>query len=181
MLAGRPAVRYTTGMSNLPLQGVTDTELDPAPPDAVAALREALGSAEPGSGATADVGTRLREVAASYPTFLAAWAALAERALDSGDAVAAYAFARTGYHRGLDTIRKAGWRGQGPVPWRHEPNRGFLRSVNALRRAAHAIGEVDEARRCRDFLLELDPDDAQGVRDRDPAPRDAEGGGSATA
>lgn len=96
-------------------------------------------------------------VAASYPEFSAAWAALAERALDEGDAVAGYAFARTGYHRGLDQLRRAGWGGHGPVPWTHAPNQGFLRALAGLARAAAEIGEDEEARRCRDFLDECDP------------------------
>jgi hypothetical protein len=96
-------------------------------------------------------------VAAGYPEFSAAWAALAQRALDEGDAVAGYAFARTGYHRGLDHLRRAGWKGHGPVPWSHAPNRGFLRALAALARAAAEIGEDSEARRCRDFLDECDP------------------------
>ena len=96
-------------------------------------------------------------VAAGYPEFSAAWAALAQRALDEGDAVAGYAFARTGYHRGLDHLRHAGWKGHGPVPWSHAPNRGFLRALAALARAAAEIGEDTEARRCRDFLDECDP------------------------
>ena len=92
------------------------------------------------------------EVAARFPACSAAWAALAEGALAQGDGVAAYAYARTGYHRGLDQLRRAGWRGTGPIPWEHEPNRGFLRSLHALARAAGAIGEQDEARRCEQFL-----------------------------
>ena len=96
-------------------------------------------------------------VAAAYPEFSAAWAALAVRALDEGDAVAGYAFARTGYHRGLDQLRRAGWKGHGPVPWSHRPNRGFLRALAALARAAAEIGEDSEARRCREFLDECDP------------------------
>ena len=80
-------------------------------------------------------------VAAANPACLAAWAELAERALDSGETVAGYAYARTGYHRGLDQLRRAGWKGHGPIPWEHEPNRGFLRSLHALGRAAGAIGE----------------------------------------
>ena len=95
--------------------------------------------------------------AAAHPEFSAAWAALAERALDEGDAVAGYAFARTGYHRGLDHLRRAGWKGHGPVPWSHGPNRGFLRALAALARAAAEISEDGEARRCRDFLDECDP------------------------
>jgi len=93
-------------------------------------------------------------VAAAFPSYSAAWAALAARALAGGDPVTAYAFARTGYHRGLDQLRRAGWRGQGQIPWEHEPNRGFLRSVYLLGRAAAAIGETQEADRCRDLLAD---------------------------
>jgi Protein of unknown function (DUF3151) len=92
------------------------------------------------------------DVAARFPAYPAAWAALAERAMRSGDPVSAYAYARTGYHRGLDQLRRAGWKGNGPIPWQHEPNRGFLRSLHMLAVAADAIGEDDEARRCHDFL-----------------------------
>src|ERR1700750_1007231 len=81
------------------------------------------------------------EVAARFPAYSAAWAALAERSFADGDPVTAYAYARTGYHRGLDQLRRAGWRGQGPIPWEHEANRGFLRSLSMLGRAAGAIGE----------------------------------------
>jgi hypothetical protein len=94
------------------------------------------------------------DVAASHPMCLAAWAALADRAMSQGEVLVSYAFARTGYHRGLDQLRRAGWRGHGPVPWEHAPNRGFLRSLHALGRAAASIGEDDEAQRCRDFLRE---------------------------
>lgn len=150
------------------MHGVTETELPPQPPEMTKALADALVSTEADAdAAVVQIGKRLRNVAAAYPTFLDAWARLAEWALDAGDAVAGYAFARTGYHRGLDAARKAGWGGQGAVPWRHEPNRGFLRSVHGLMRAAGAIGETEEAARCRSLLLELDPDDTLGVRDVD--------------
>ncbi|GAA1979980.1 DUF3151 domain-containing protein [Nocardiopsis rhodophaea] len=91
-------------------------------------------------------------VAARFPVYSAAWAELAERAFADGDPVAAYAYARTGYHRGLDQLRRAGWKGHGPIPWDHEPNRGFLRSLHMLATAAKAIGETDEAERCATFL-----------------------------
>ena len=143
---------------DLPLHGVTDTRLDPPPAEAAEALAAAL---EQGAEARASA---LRSVAAAEPAYLDAWARLSEAALADGDPVAAYAFARTGYHRGLDAIRRAGWRGQGAVPWSHEPNRGFLRAVNALLRASAAIGEAEEVARLREFLLQLDPDDQQGVR-----------------
>ena len=96
-------------------------------------------------------------VAASFPACCEAWAALAERALADGEPVAAYAYARTGYHRGLDQLRRAGWKGYGPIPWEHEPNQGFLRALHMLASAAAAIGEDDEATRCRDFLQESSP------------------------
>ncbi|HEX5300578.1 MAG TPA: DUF3151 domain-containing protein [Streptosporangiaceae bacterium] len=92
------------------------------------------------------------KVAATFPDYSAAWAALAERAFAQGDAITAYAYARTGYHRGLDQLRRSGWKGHGPVPWEHEPNRGFLRSLHMLGVAADAIGEDDEAERCSAFL-----------------------------
>ena len=92
------------------------------------------------------------QVAAAHPTSSLAWATLAEDALADGRTVEGYAYARTGYHRALDALRRGGWRGQGPVPWEHEPNRGFLRALAALSRAAGAIGETDEEQRCAQFL-----------------------------
>jgi hypothetical protein len=103
-------------------------------------------------------------VAASNPTSCAAWATLAEGALAAGRPVEAYAYARTGYHRGLDALRRAGWKGQGPVPWAHEPNQGFLRALSALGRAATEIGEDDEAARCAQFLADSDPTSPLVVR-----------------
>src|SRR5215470_2796222 len=97
------------------------------------------------------------KVAARFPAYSAAWAALAERAFGQGDAVTAYAYARTGYHRGLDQLRRTGWKGHGPVPWEHEPNQGFLRSLHMLGVSAAAIGEDDEAERCAQFLRDSSP------------------------
>ncbi len=96
-------------------------------------------------------------VAAAHPSASVAWATLAEDALADDKAVTAYAYARTGYHRGLDQLRRNGWKGFGPVPYSHEPNRGFLRAVAALNRAATAIGEVDEQARTLDLLDDCDP------------------------
>jgi hypothetical protein len=114
--------------------------------------------ARPDAQAALDSGTDPTAVAASYPDFSAAWGALAERALDAGEPVAAYAYARTGYHRGLDQLRRAGWKGFGPVPWSHAPNQGFLRALAALTRAAGAIGDTEEFERCGQFLADSDPE-----------------------
>jgi hypothetical protein len=112
----------------------------------VAEAREAL-----------DGGEDPAAVAARFPSYPGAWAALSDRAFEAGEVIESYAYARTGYHRGLDALRRSGWKGFGPVPWSHEPNRGFLRSVFALGRAAEAIGETDEAARCKQLLHDSDP------------------------
>jgi len=86
-----------------------------------------------------------------------AWAVLADQAWSEGRVVESYAFARVGYHRGLDALRRNGWKGHGPVPWDHEPNQGFLRCLAALGRASQAIGEGEEVVRIGDFLGDCDP------------------------
>jgi hypothetical protein len=94
-----------------------------------------------------------REVVVAHPESPLAWAVLAEQALGAGaDDVVAYAFARVGYHRSLDLLRRNGWKGHGPVPWDHVPNRGFLRALAALAKAAASIGETPEEERCSQFL-----------------------------
>ncbi len=97
-------------------------------------------------------------VAAAHPSASVAWAALAEAALSDEQPVTAYAYARTGYHRGLDQLRRNGWKGFGPVPYAHEPNRGFLRCVASLAKAAQTIGETPEYARCLDLLDDCDPE-----------------------
>jgi Protein of unknown function (DUF3151) len=121
---------------------------------AASALDDAVARIDAG---TSDAGPALRAVAGRFPAYSAGWASLAAQSIRSGDPVAAYAFARTGYHRGLDQLRRAGWRGAGLIPWSHEPNQGFLRSLWLLAAAADAIGEADEAARCAQFLRDCDP------------------------
>lgn len=104
------------------------------------------------------------EVAAAYPTCMSAWALLADRAYADDAVIASYAYARVGYHRGLDALRRSGWKGHGPVPWSHQPNQGFLRSLNALGRAAAAIEETEEAERCAAFLADCDPEATAALR-----------------
>jgi hypothetical protein len=103
------------------------------------------------------------DVAAKWPQCLSAWAALGDFARRDNSFVAAYAYYRVGYHRGLDRLRASGWRGTGSVPWAHKPNRGFLRSLQGLGIVAGLLGEKDEAERCADFLRQLAPDAPQGA------------------
>lgn len=102
-------------------------------------------------------GADAAQVAAQHPAVSLAWAELADQAWGREATVESYAYARVGYHRGLDALRRNGWKGHGPVPWAHAPNRGFLRCLAALGRAAEAIGEQDEAERCAAFLRDCDP------------------------
>jgi hypothetical protein len=130
-------------------RGLPETVLPAVPTEWAEALAEAM------TGSGPDRVAAVSAVACAHPRFLDAWATLAELADREAES---YAFARVGYHRGLDTLRAAGWRGSGYVRWRHESNRGLLRSVDALRQAAGAIGETDEEERCAIFLHQLDPD-----------------------
>jgi hypothetical protein len=139
-------------MSDAPVamtHGPPETVLDPDPDDAVRALAEALD--RPHDERRAAVSA----IVARWPQSLDAWARLGELARDD---VEAYACFRVGYHRGLDRLRQSGWRGSGYVRWAHETNRGFLRALDGLGRAAAAIGETDEKERCATFLRQLEPD-----------------------
>jgi len=110
--------------------------------------------------ASADLvpGADAMDVVRRHPESPLAWATLATLAADAeDDPVTIYAYARVGYHRSLDLLRRNGWKGNGPVPWEHEPNRGFLRALAALARAADRIGEAPEAQRCADFLRDSSP------------------------
>ena len=122
--------------------------LDPEPPDALAALDEALARPE------AERRDAIATVCARWPRFLDAWARLGDAARDDAEAYACY---RVAYHRGLDRLRANGWRGSGYVRWADVPNRGFLRGLQGLGRTAARIGEQDEAERCSQFLAQLDP------------------------
>ncbi|GAB2973589.1 DUF3151 domain-containing protein [Nocardioides montaniterrae] len=103
-------------------------------------------------------GERPADVVRRFPASPLAWATFAEQASsDDADPVTVYAYARVGYHRSLDLLRRNGWKGNGPVPWEHEPNRGFLTCLALLAKAARVIGETDEWERCSAFLRDSSP------------------------
>ena len=111
---------------------------------------------EPEVNARYEAGDLPEEIAQRFPASSLAWALAAEDAWGEGRTLESYAYARVGYHRGLDSLRGAGWKGAGPVPWEHEPNRGFLRALYSLGRAAAAIGETDEVDRITKLLNDSD-------------------------
>lgn len=136
----------------------SDVPFTAGPPETVlpppgAEVAEALARAT--AAAAGERRSAAAAVAAAHPEVLAAWALLAE---STDDPVESYAYARVGYHRGLDSLRASGWRGSGYVRWQHPSNRGFLASLDALRAAAERLGESAEAARCATFLAQLDPD-----------------------
>lgn len=140
-------------MPDLPMADRHETVL-PAAPDAA---REALAHA-----LATDPDVRKVAVGAvvgDHPTFLDGWAHLAEL---GDEPIERYAYARVGYHRGLDALRANGWGGRGFVRWSEPTNRPFLRCLVRLRDAAAEIGEDPEVARIAAFLVELDPawDDA---------------------
>ncbi|MDE0120822.1 MAG: DUF3151 family protein [bacterium] len=136
-------VRLTPGVA-------PETVLPEPPADVMAALVAAGGDRD-----------RMVTTAAAHPELPEVWAALGglceSGAKGLSDHLEAYAYYRIGYHRGLDALRQNGWRGSGYVRGSHASNRGFLSSLDGLRRMAAAIGEASEAERCADFLLMLDP------------------------
>ena len=133
--------------------GLPETVLPPPSPEAERRLDAAL--AEPPERRRDAVAA----VVATFPRFLDAWARLGELGRDE---VEAYACFRVAYHRGLDALRQAGWRGSGYVRWAHRANQGFLRGLEGLRQSAAAIGEADEEERCAQFLRQLDPEWREG-------------------
>ena len=112
---------------------------------------------DPDPQAALESGQMPAAVAARYPASSLAWAALADLAWSENRVIESYAFARVGYHRGLDQLRASGWRGSGYVRWQHESNRGFLECLEGLAVNAGIIGEESEAVRCQQFLIQCDP------------------------
>ncbi|MCB0914519.1 MAG: DUF3151 domain-containing protein [Actinobacteria bacterium] len=99
-------------------------------------------------------GADVYDIVRDHPESSLAWSLVAELARAQGRVIEGYAFARVGYHRGLDALRRNGWRGSGPVPYSHPGNVGFLRCLALLAQSAEDIGEQVEAERCRTFLAD---------------------------
>ncbi len=141
--------RHPVGFS----RGLPETVIGAPDPEAATALEQALAAPE------RERRDHVADVVARWPRFLDAWAAMGDL---GRDVIERYACYRVGYHRGLDALRASGWRGSGYVRWSEPTNHGFLRSLAGLGAMAEAIGEDDEAERCRQFLHQLDPEAAAG-------------------
>ncbi len=167
--AQKPVMSLPVAPHGHQIQPAHRTVLPAEHASAISSLAEILGNSN--STPSAARLAALTALCGNYPAFLDGWARIAEAAYAGGDPVASYAFARVGYHRGLDRLRKNGWGGTGQVQWAEPTNRGFLRSLFLLMVSAASIGEEDEATRCHQFLVDLDPDDGIGAGSLDlPAP-----------
>jgi len=96
----------------------------------------------------------LNSVAALFPNSIEVWKTLGQHGRDSIESYAAY---RVGYHRGLDALRKNGWRGSGYVRWHHASNQAFLSCLSGVQTISEEINDLAEAERCYIFLLQLEP------------------------
>ena len=99
--------------------------------------------------------SELNRVAGMYPSSIEVWKTTASYGRDIIESYAAY---RVGYHRGLDALRKNGWRGSGYVRWVHPSNRAFLSCLSGLQIISEMIQDYEESERCKVFLLQLEPD-----------------------
>jgi hypothetical protein len=126
-----------------------ETVLPSAPEAAREALTQALDHGDEDEKRAA-----VGRVVAEYPAFVQGWV---ELSMLGREPIERYAYARVGYHRGLDALRANGWGGRGFVRWSKETNRPFLSCLAHLRAAADEIGERSEVDRLHAFLHELDP------------------------
>lgn len=129
--------------------GLPETVLPSESSEILAGIEEAV-SLE----ALTDTIAKLLRLAEKYPDSIAVWTQLGAA---SSEKMQTYAFYRLAYHRGLDALRKNGWRGSGFVRWENSSNRSFLRALHGLQKLSEEIGDIEEATRCNHFLLQLEP------------------------
>ena len=110
-------------------------------------VRQALAEADRASVAS---------VVAGHPSSPLAWAELADLADSEGHSIEAYAFAAVAVDLAREQLAGSGWQAGQAVPWSDEPNRAYLRALDAQRRAALALGLDDQAARLGDELASAD-------------------------
>lgn len=112
-------------------------------------VRQALAEADRSSVAS---------VVARHPSSPLAWAELADLADSEGHAIEAYAFAAVAVELAREQLTESGWTPGSPVSWSDEPNRAYLRALDAKRRAAVDLGLEVQAARFSDELATADPE-----------------------
>ena len=103
---------------------------------------------------SADRRSTLLVLASKNPESIGIWCVFG---IASSEMMESYSYFRLAYHRGLDSLRKNGWRGSGFVRWEHPGNRYFLFALNRLAEISKEIGDYEEAERCSLFLRQLEP------------------------
>ena len=110
-------------------------------------VRQALAEADRASVAS---------VVAGHPSSPLAWAELADLADSEGHAMDAFAYAAVAVEFAREQLAASGWQPGAAVPWSDEPNRAYLRALDAQRRAALALGLDDQAARLAKELASAD-------------------------
>ena len=110
-------------------------------------VRQALAEADRASVAS---------VVAGHPSSPLAWAELADLADSEGHAMDAFAYAAVAVDFAREQLTASGWEPGAAVPWSDEPNRAYLRALDAQRRAALALGLDDQAARLAEELASAD-------------------------
>ena len=110
-------------------------------------VRQALAEADRASVAS---------VVAGHPSSPLAWAELADLADSEGHAIDAFAYAAVAVDLAREQLSGSGWQAGGAVPWSDEPNRAYLRALDAQRRAAEHLGLEGQAARLADELAAAD-------------------------
>jgi Protein of unknown function (DUF3151) len=110
-------------------------------------VRQALAEADRASVAS---------VVAGHPASPLAWAELADLADSESHSIEAYAFAAVAVDLAREQLAESGWTPGSPVPWSDEPNRAYLRALDAQRRAATQLGLDRQAARLAEELASAD-------------------------
>jgi Protein of unknown function (DUF3151) len=135
-----PAIRLSVTANDSAHEGEASLADEPE-------VRQALAEADRASVAS---------VVAGHPSSPLAWAELADLADSEGHSIEAYAFAAVAVDLAREQLSGSGWQAGGSVPWSDEPNRAYLRALDAQRRAALALGLHDQAARLADELASAD-------------------------
>ncbi|MFF2372402.1 DUF3151 family protein [Agromyces sp. NPDC058110] len=110
-------------------------------------VREALATADRAS---------LADVVSEHPSSPLAWAELADLADSEGNPIASFAYATVAVDLAEEQLAASGWQPGAAVPWSDEPNRAYLRALDAKRRAASQLGLDERATRHADELASAD-------------------------